>query len=165
MAITKSYRVDASLGFTDAPRGLLSVGEFLVMAFFALTDFAGALLLPRVLALAVDAGLAADVGAFATLALVVALPATCWPFEATAGLAFGLGLAADVDAFATLALTLALVLALVLVVALPATCRPFKAPVGLTAGLGLALVVGLAADVDVFKALALAVVVVLPATC
>ena len=65
------------------------------MAFFAPTDFAGALLLPLVLALAADAGLAADVGALVTLgfALVVALPATCRPFEAPAGLAADLGLA------------------------------------------------------------------------
>ena len=64
------------------------------MAFFAPTDFAGALLLPLV------------------LAWVVALPTTCRPFEAPVGLAEDLGLAllldvglaADVDAFATLVL-------------------------------------------------------------
>ena len=93
------------------------------MAFFAPTALAGALLLALVLALAVDLGLAAGVDAFATLVLflVVALPATCRPFEATVGFAVDLGLAAAVDALAVTALVLGLV------VALPATCRPFEA--------------------------------------
>ena len=93
------------------------------MAFFAPTALAGALLLALVLALAVDLGLAAGVDAFATLVLflVVALFATCRPFEATVGFAVDLGLAAAVDALAVTALVLGLV------VALPATCRPFEA--------------------------------------
>ena len=97
------------------------------MAFFAPTALAGALLLALVLDLAVDLSLAAGVDAFATLALalVVALPATCRPFEATVGFAVDLGLAAGVDALAVTALVLGLVLGLV--VALPATCRPFEA--------------------------------------
>jgi len=94
------------------------------MAFLAPTAFVDALFLLLVLALAVDLGLATDVGAFAALvlALVVALPATCRPFEGAAGFAADLGLAADVEAFATLVLTLVLTL----VVALLATCRLFE---------------------------------------
>ncbi|MDG2493798.1 MAG: hypothetical protein P8M75_04970, partial [Luminiphilus sp.] len=61
--------------------------ELLLMAFVAPTALAGALLLALVLALAVDLGLAAGVDALAVtalvLGLVVALPATCRPFEAT----------------------------------------------------------------------------------
>ena len=90
------------------------------MAFLAPTAFVDALFLLLVLALAVDLGLATDVGALAALvlALVVALPATCRPFEGAAGFAADLGLAADVEAFANLVLTL--------VVALLATCRLFE---------------------------------------